>query len=75
MDELIKKGETEFDPDIRRAVFKRIVTKVAEDLPEIYLGYGPRFFTFRKYVKGFSTDDNADFRWWRGGLHYTWLDK
>ena len=35
----------------------------------------PRFFPFRKYVKGFSTDDNADYRWWRGGLHYTWLDK
>ncbi len=75
MDDLIKKGETEFDPDIRRAVFKRIVTKVAEDLPEVYLGYGPRFFTFRNFVKGFSTDDNADYRWWRGGLHYTWLDK
>jgi len=75
MDNLIKKGETEFDPDIRRAVFKRIITKVAEDLPEVYLGYGPRFFTFRKFVKGFTTDDNADFRWWRGGLHYTWLDK
>jgi len=75
MDALIEKGETELNVDKRRALFKRIVAKVAEDIPEVYLGYGPRFFTFRKYVKGFTTDDNADFRWWRGGLHYTWLDK
>ena len=32
------------NPEKRKAIFKRIVTKVAGDLPEIYLGYGPRFF-------------------------------
>jgi len=27
-----------------------------------------RFFAYREYVKGFTTDDNGSFRWWGGGL-------
>lgn len=75
VDALLGKAEREPDPSKRKTLFRQILTRVAEDMPEIYIGYGPRFFTFRDYVKGFTTDDNGDYRWWGGGLNYTWLDK
>jgi len=75
MDALLKKAETELDLEKRKSLFRQIVTKVAVDLPEVYIGSVPRYFTFRSPVKGFTTDDEGAFRSWSGGLHYTWLDK
>ncbi len=75
MDALIDSAEAELDPDKRRVLFKQILNKVVEDVPELYVGYGPQFYTFRDYVKGFTTDGDAAFRWWGGGLSHTWLDK
>ena len=54
---------------------RQIVQKVAEDLPEFAIGFVPRFFAYRDYVKGFTSDSEGRFRWSRGGLNYTWLDK
>lgn len=75
MDVLLKSAESELDPSKRKALFRQIMTKVAEDLPEIFVGYVPRFFTFRDHVKGFTTDDAGRFVSWRGGLTHTWSDK
>ncbi len=75
VDRLLKKMETEPDSGKRKALLREILTKLAEDLPEIPIGFVPRHFALREYVKGFSTDDNASFRWWGGGLNYTWLDR
>jgi len=72
---LVKKAETEMDPTKRKALFKKIVTQVSEDLPFIPVGYVPRFFTVRTYVKGFTTDAGGAFRPWGGGLNHVWLDK
>jgi len=75
MNALIQRAETELDPEKRREIVRQIVQKGAEDLPEIAIGFVPRFFAFRDHVKGFSTDSEGAFRWFRGGLNYTWLDK
>jgi len=75
MDVLIKKAEAERDLVKRRALFKQIVAKVLEDVPELPLFFVPRFFTFRKNVKGFTSDSRGSFRWWGGGLSHAWLDK
>ena len=75
MDSLIKRAEKELDPAKRRALLKQIVTKLNEDIPELPLVFVPRFFTFRDYAKDFTTDGDGAFRWWGGGLSYTWLDK
>jgi ABC-type transport system substrate-binding protein len=75
MDAMLKRAETELDARKRRELFKEILTKLAQDVPELYLGFSPRFFAFRDYVRGYTTDDNGSFRWWGGGLHQTWLDK
>ncbi len=75
MEALLKKAETELDPKIRRAQFKQVLTKVGEDIPFLPIGFVPRFFTIRSYVKGFSTDARGTFRPWGRGLNYTWLDK
>lgn len=72
---LLKKAELEMDQAERRGLFKRILTKMNDDLPYIPIGYAPRFFTLRNYVKGFTTDNDGNFRPWGGGLNYTWLDK
>ncbi len=75
MEELLKKAETELDSKIRRAQFKQVLTKLGEDLPFLPIGFVPRFFTMRDYVKGFSTDARGTFRSLGRGLNYTWLDK
>jgi peptide/nickel transport system substrate-binding protein len=71
----LKMAETELDGKRRKELFRQIITKMAEDLPQIYFGFIPRFYTFRDYVKGFSTGADARFRWADGGVTHTWLDK
>lgn len=75
MDSLLENAEKEVHPEKRRALFKQIAAKFLDDIPELYLGYVPQFFALRDYVKGFTTDSDANFRWWGGGLNHTWLDK
>lgn len=75
MDQLIAKLETELNTEKRRELVRQIVQKVADDLPEMAIGFVPRFFAQRDYVKGFTSDSEGLYRWWRGGLNYTWLDK
>lgn len=75
MDALIDKGEKEANPERRHALFRQIVAKALDDLPEIYLGFVPQFFGVRDHVKNFATDSDANFRWWGGGLNHAWLDK
>ena len=67
--------ETEPDPEKRKAVLRESLNILAEDVPEIPIGFVPRHFALSEHVKGFSTDSNASFRWWGGGLNYTWLDR
>ncbi len=76
VDALFKKAQGELNKDKRNWYFREILTKVAEDVPSVYVAFVPRFFTFRDYVKGFTTDaGGASYRWWGGGMNYTWLDK
>jgi ABC-type transport system substrate-binding protein len=75
IDALLTKAEVESDAKKRKELFRQIISKVKEDLPEMPIGYVPRFYTFRDYVKGFTTNDEGEFQWWGGGLSHTWLDK
>ncbi len=75
MEELLKKAETELDSKNRRAQFKQVLTKLGEDLPFLPIGFVPRFFTMRDYVKGFATDARGTFRSLGRGLNHAWLDK
>ncbi|MFB3061518.1 MAG: ABC transporter substrate-binding protein, partial [Candidatus Binatia bacterium] len=74
-DALLAKAETEVDPGKRKALVKRLVIKLYTDLPLVGIGVTPRYFAFGDRVRGFTTNQNADFLYWGGGLHYTWLDK
>ncbi len=75
MDDLLKRAQTEADTTKRMGLLRHALTKVAEDVPYVWIGFVPRFFSFRDYVKGFTTDGDGAFRPWGGGLNYTWLDK
>ena len=75
MDALIEAAETEVDEAKRRELVQRIVKKLAEDVPEIPVGFVPRFFAFRDNVKGFQTDRQGSFQWLGGGLSHAWLDR
>jgi ABC-type transport system substrate-binding protein len=75
MDALLEKAEAELNLEKRRALFKQIMAKMLDDIPELYLGFVPRFFTTRDYLKNFTTDSDGAFRWWGGGLNHVWLDK
>jgi peptide/nickel transport system substrate-binding protein len=75
MDSLIKQAEIEMNLEKRRDLFRKIVSKINDDLPIIPIGYAPRFFVARDHVRGFSTDSRAHFRHFEGGLTHTWLDR
>ncbi len=75
VESLLKKAETELDGNKRKELFRQVMTKAADDLPEIYIGFVPRFFALRDHVKGFTTDADGRFRWYGGGVTHTWLDK
>jgi peptide/nickel transport system substrate-binding protein len=75
MDALLERAESELDPARRKALFHQVVTKVADDLPELYIGFVPRYFTFRDHVKGFTSDYEGRFMHAEGGLSGTWIDR
>jgi len=75
MDKLLTMADTETDVAKRKELFRKIVTKMNDDVPYVPVGFVPRFFTLGSHVKGFTTDAEGGFRWWGGGLNYTWLDK
>jgi len=72
---LLDQAEQELDNAKRRALFKQILHKHFEDVAEIYIGYAPRFYSMRDYVKGFTTSGDDVYRWSGGGMNHTWLDK
>ena len=72
---LLKMAESEFDSNKRRELFRQILTKMADDLPLLWIGFIPRFFTYNKNIKNFTTDADGRFRWSGGGVTHTWLDK
>ena len=75
MDKLLKMADSETDLEKRKRLFQKIVMKMNDDVPYVPIGFVPRFFTLRDYVKGFTTDGEGGFKWWGGGAHYSWLDK
>ncbi len=75
MDGLLNAAAVEIDPEKRRKLIKQIVTRANADVSRIAIGYAPRIFAFRDYVKGFTTSSSGDFRPWGGGLNHVWLDK
>lgn len=76
LDTLFEELDTELNQQNRKKILTQIVTKVNDDVPILSIGFVPRFFTVRDYVKGFTTnDDGGRFVWGGGGLTHTWLDK
>jgi ABC-type transport system substrate-binding protein len=75
VDALLRRAEAELDPGRRREFFRQVVTKALDDVPELYVGWVPRFYAFRDFVKGFESGGDGSFLWYGGGLNYTWLDR
>ncbi|HWP58526.1 MAG TPA: ABC transporter substrate-binding protein [Candidatus Acidoferrales bacterium] len=75
MDAWLKEAQAEHDEENLRQLLKKIIAKINDDVPEILIGFTPRFFAMRDFVKGFTTNHEGDFRWWGGGMNYVWLDK
>lgn len=75
MEALLDRAEVELDPQKRRALWKQIITKWAEDLPEMTLVSVRRFYSMRDYVKEFVADDLGSLVGYQKGLNYTWVNK
>ncbi len=75
MEKWLKAAESELNDAKRRELFRKIMTKAAEDAPQIYIGFIPRFFVYREHVKGFTTGPDGRFVWAGGGLTRTWVDR
>jgi peptide/nickel transport system substrate-binding protein len=74
-DTWVDEASQELNPEKRKALFRKVVGKLADDIPILPIGFTPRFFTFNNHIKGFTTDANGASRWWGGGLNYTWIDR
>jgi peptide/nickel transport system substrate-binding protein len=75
VDAIFSKAERELNLDLRRQMFKEVLTTLRLDAPDLNVGFVPDFFALRDQVQGFTTDGEANMGWWGGGLHYAWLDK
>jgi peptide/nickel transport system substrate-binding protein len=75
LESLLDRAESELDPARRKELFRQILLKVGHDLPEIPVGFIPRFFAFGEHVKGFTTDGSGRLMHYGGGLNYTALDR
>lgn len=75
MDALLKAAAAEHDENQLRALMRKIVTRLQEDIPTVNIGHTSRFFAVRDYVKGFTTAYDGEFMWAGGGLNQTWLEK
>jgi len=75
MDALLQRAYAEHDLNKLRELLKRVVGKINDDVPELSVGFAPRFFAVRDFVKGFTTTHDGEFQWSGGGLSQTWLDK
>jgi ABC-type transport system substrate-binding protein len=75
MDALLRKAQVEHDQDKVREFLKKVLAKINDDVPELLVGFSPRFFATRDYVKGFTTSHDGAFQLWGGGLSHVWLDK
>ena len=74
-DALLAEAEAETDVEKRSVLYRRLTAMQMDDMPILPIGFTPRFFAFRSYVKGFQTDFTGAFEWGQGGLSHTWLDK
>jgi peptide/nickel transport system substrate-binding protein len=75
MDALLRQAEAEQGLERRRELFRAILTRIARDLPHLYLGFVPEYYALRDPVRGFSTNGLGHFMHYGGGLNYTWLDR
>jgi hypothetical protein len=75
MDALLQRLETDMDQQKRQDLLRQILAKVAQVVVELNVGFAPRYFTFRDYVKAFPTEQNGRWMPHDAGLNYTWLDK
>jgi peptide/nickel transport system substrate-binding protein len=75
LDALAERAESELDTAKRKELMRQIVAKLLDDLPEVPVGFIPRYFAFGDYVKGFTTDGTGRLMYYGGGLNYTGLDR
>jgi peptide/nickel transport system substrate-binding protein len=75
MNALLQAAESELDPDRRRALYRQVVTRLNDDLPQVYVGFSPRFHAAREQVRGFTAGSEGQFQWHGGGLSHTWLTR
>jgi peptide/nickel transport system substrate-binding protein len=64
VDELFRKGKTEFDPEKRAAIYGEIHNILWEDQPYTWLYYRSAFYGFNKKLRGYNFSP-------RGPFHYS----
>jgi len=63
------------DQKRRYELYAKAIRRIYEEVPEVPLGFYPRFYAHGDKVKGFVTDDESSINSTRYGLLKTWLDK
>jgi peptide/nickel transport system substrate-binding protein len=75
LDSLLERGRTLWKWEDRMPIYKKVVEKVREDLPLLYLAKPINPMAWRDYLKGHEGGASTWFGYSGGGMKYVWLDK
>ena len=59
----------------RRAIYRRALELINQDLPHLFVGHLPIFQAARTHLKNMKTNCRGDVRWSDGGVTHAWLEK
>jgi len=75
LDALLEKGRTTWKWEDRVPVYRKVVEKIQDDLPILYLAKSIIPIAYRDYVKGHGGGASTWFGYYGGGMKMVWLDK
>jgi len=74
-DKLLGEGRAAFKWEERVPIYKKVVERIREDLPILYLAKSIIPIAYRDYVKGHGGGASTWFGYYGGGMRMVWLDK
>ena len=74
-DKLLEEGRAAFKWEERVPIYRKVVERIREDLPILYLAKSIIPIAYRDYVKGHGGGASTWFGYYGGGMRMVWLDK
>jgi peptide/nickel transport system substrate-binding protein len=75
VDDMLAEAGRVNDLKKRQELYTKAIRQINEDVPEVALGFYPRFYGHSDKVKGFLTDDTGSINGTQYGVVKTWVDR